>query len=218
MLETDLDLAALSLQLEDRPASEVVAWAVERFGDDLVLAASFQDCVLIDIATAVCPGIEVVFLDTGAHFAETIDYVEEVRRRYRLNLTVLHPSRQAEDWPCGTSRCCQLRKVEPLTDHLAGRRAWMSGLRRVETPERADAPVVGWDEARGVVKVNPLAAWSDRDVAAYAADHQLVTHPLAALGYHSIGCAPTTAPVAEGEHRRAGRWSGTDKTECGLHL
>lgn len=218
MLETDLDLSSMSLQLEEWPAPEVVAWAADRFGEDLVLAASFQDCVLIDIATAVAPGMEVVFMDTGAHFPETLEYVEEVRRRYRLNLTVLRPSPQADDWPCGSQRCCELRKVEPLTAHLAGRRAWMSGLRRVETPERAAAPVLGWDGARDVVKVNPLAAWSDADVAAYAAEHRLPAHPLTALGYHSIGCAPTTAPVAEGQHRRAGRWAGTGKTECGLHL
>ena len=212
------DLPRDAAELENRGAATVVAWARDRFGPGLVLTSSFTDCVMIDVATSVVPDIEVVFLDTGAHFPETLDYLEVVRRRYDLNLVVLHPSPGADAWPCGTARCCELRKVAPLAAHLATRTAWMTGLRRVETPPRANAAVVARDAAMGVVKINPLAAWSDRDVARYSAERNLPAHPLASAGYLSIGCAPMTAAVAEGDDHRAGRWAGTSKTECGLHV
>jgi phosphoadenosine phosphosulfate reductase len=211
-------LADLSARFERAPASTVVRWAWDRYGDGLVLASSFQDCVLIDVAVSVAPEVEVVFLDTGFHFPETLDYVETVRRRYDLNLRVVEPEPEARDWPCGTDRCCELRKVAPLARVLEGRPAWVTGLRRVEAATRTEAPLVGWDESRGMVKVNPLAAWSDLDVAGYTADHDLPVHPLTSRGYLSIGCAPTTRPVLPGEDARAGRWAGTDKTECGLHI
>lgn len=220
MLETELEweLGSLSAELESRPASTIVKWARDRFGAGLVLTSSFNDCVLIDMATSVEPGIEVVFLDTGAHFPETLDYVELVRRRYDLSLTVLHPGPESEAWPCGTKRCCQLRKVAPLAAYLATKAAWMTGLRRVETSQRANAAVVAREPAMGVVKVNPLAAWTQEDMDRYAAERGLPAHPLNAAGYPSIGCAPTTTPVPDGLDHRAGRWAGTAKTECGLHL
>jgi phosphoadenosine phosphosulfate reductase len=211
------ELAARSAELESAPASKVIAWAVERFGRDLVLACSFQDVVLVDLAVGLDPDIEVLFLDTGFHFPETMAFVQAVRSRYHLNLRVLTPGPEAEQWPCGTERCCELRKVAPLDAALAGRAAWLTGLKRVDAPTRADAPIVSWDEARGLVKVNPLATWSDDDVAGYLADHGLPIHPLMSKGYLSIGCAPTTRPVVPGEDPRAGRWSGMGKTECGLH-
>ncbi len=212
------ELAQVAGALDAATASEVLSWANGRFGDGLVIASSFQDCVLIDLATAIRPGIEVVFLDTGAHFAETLDYVEAVRQRYDLNLVVLTPGTEAEDWPCGSPMCCELRKVAPLVAHLADRLAWATGLRRADSPQRAGAPVVSWDEGHAVVKLNPLAAWSDADMAAYIADHELPVHPLTKAGYASIGCAPTTVPIGEGQDARAGRWPGSTKTECGLHL
>lgn len=209
--------AATSATLETSPPGTVVSWAVERFQGDVVLAASFQDVALIDVAVQVHPGINVVFLDTGAHFPETLEFVEAVRQRYGLNLTVTRPGPEAEDWPCGTARCCELRKVAPLRRELAGKRAWLTALKRVDAPTRAAAPVVGWDDTFGLVKVNPMATWTDDDVDSYLADHGLPVHPLVPRGYRSIGCAPTTRPVAPGEDPRAGRWSGTGKTECGLH-
>ena len=212
------ELDEMSARFERAPAGAVVRWAWERFGTGLALASSFQDCVLIDVAVSTAPEVEVIFLDTGFHFPETLEYVETVRRRYDLNLRVIHPEPEARDWPCGTERCCELRKVAPLARALEDRAAWMTGLRRVETANRSDAPIVGWDEARGLVKVNPLASWSDLDVAGYAADHDLPVHPLTSRGYLSIGCAPTTRAVLPGEDARAGRWFGTDKTECGLHI
>jgi phosphoadenosine phosphosulfate reductase len=157
-------------------------------------------------------------LDTGFHFPETLTYVEEVRRRYELNLRVLRPAVGPDEWACGTDQCCHLRKVEPLNRILAERAAWMTGLRRADSPLRADTPVVELDQARGVAKINPLAAWTDDQVAAYATEHDLPVHPLTEKGYASIGCAPTTSPVRNGEHPRSGRWRGMDKTECGLHL
>jgi phosphoadenosine phosphosulfate reductase len=204
-------------RLESAPASEAVAWALGRFGRDLVLAASFQDIVLIDLATALDPGIEVVFLDTGAHFEETLAFVEETRRRYDLRLNVTTPGPEADDWPCGSARCCELRKVAPLRRALAGKGAWITALKRVDAPSRAATPVVQWDDAFGLMKVNPMAAWTDADIDDYLADHHLPVHPLVPRGYLSIGCAPTTRPVGEGEDPRAGRWSGSGKTECGLH-
>jgi phosphoadenosine phosphosulfate reductase len=183
-----------------------------------VLAASFEDIVLIDLATKIAPGIEVVFLDTEAHFPETLSFVEEVRLRYGLHLTVTKPGPEAATHPCGSAQCCQFRKVEPLRRALEGRRAWLTSLKRSDGPTRADAPIAAWDDAFGLVKVNPLATWSEDDVASYLADHDLPVHPLISQGYRSIGCAPTTRPVAEGEDVRAGRWAGLDKSECGLHV
>ena len=212
------ELERIDAELQHAPASKSLSWAVERFGQEVVLAASFQDIVLIDLAVKVDPGIEVVFCDTGAHFPETLEFVGAVRERYGLNLTVTSPGPEAAEWPCGTARCCELRKVEPLRRVLAGKRAWITSLKRADAPTRARAPVVGWDRVFGLVKVNPLAAWTDDDIESYLEDHALPVHPLVPKGYLSIGCAPTTKPVAVGEDRRAGRWAGTGKTECGLHV
>lgn len=214
------ELAAQSARLETAPAGAAVRWAAERFGGELVIAGSFQDAVLIDIAEKVAPGIEVVFLDTQYHFAETLWFVEEVRRRYDLNLRVVSPLPEVQPdnrWQVDVEGCCGVRKVEPLARALAGKAAWITGLRRVDAPTRANAPVVSWDLARNMVKVNPLAAWTDADMAGYIADHDLPVNPLTERGYPSVGCWPCTRPVAPGEDPRAGRWSGKDKTECGLH-
>jgi phosphoadenosine phosphosulfate reductase len=219
LVDVDLDeLAHVSAELERKPASAAVKWAHDRFGDGLVLAASFQDCVLIDIAVKAVPEIQVVFLDTQYHFAETLWYVDRIRERYDLELTVMTPLVPPDDlWQTDTDECCAMRKVEPLARALAGKKAWMSGIRRAESPTRANAQIVHLDVGRGIVKVNPLAPWSDEDVATYKRDHRLLDHPLVAHGYPSIGCWPCTRPVAPGEDPRSGRWTATGKTECGLH-
>ncbi len=224
LVETDTDVELLRAEMAERsaafesaPAGLVMAWAAERFGKKLAVSCSFQDAVLIDIALAVQPDLEVVFLDTGSHFPETLEYVETVRARYDLNLTVTQPVEGADRWPCGTAQCCEYRKVRPLKQALAGKEAWITGLKRVDAPTRREAPIVAYDENWEMVKVNPLATWTDADIAGYAADHALPEHPLVARGYLSIGCAPTTRPVRLGEDPRAGRWSGSDKVECGLH-
>jgi phosphoadenosine phosphosulfate reductase len=211
------ELESVDAELAHAPASRVVEWAVGRFGPDLALAASFQDVVLIDLATKVDPQIEVIFCDTEAHFPETLSFVKEVRARYGLRLTITSPGPEAAAWPCGSERCCELRKVAPLRRELAGKQAWLTALKRTDAATRASAPVVGWDGIFDLVKVNPLATWTDEDVDSYLADHGLPVHPLMSRGYLSIGCAPTTRPVAAGQDRRAGRWAGTGKTECGLH-
>jgi len=212
------ELASIGEALETAPASTVIRWAVDTFGDALVMASSFEDLVLIDLVTKIEPAVEVVFLDTEAHFPETLEFVESARLRYELNLTVTKPGPDAAAHPCGSDQCCQFRKVEPLQRALVGKRAWLTGLKRSDGPTRAEAPVVSWDARFGLVKVNPIATWTDSDVTSYLADHGLPVHPLVPRGYLSIGCAPTTRPVAEGEDVRAGRWAGLDKSECGLHI
>lgn len=205
------------LDIEDAPAEDVVAYAAKRYGDQLILTSSFQNCVLIDIAARVRPGIHVLFLDTGYHFPETLAYVDDVRRHYGLDVTVARPSR-TDCPPCGAEGCCQRRKVEPLDQALKGKQAWMTGVRRADSARRAGTSVVEWDSRRELVKLNPLAAWSDLDMDNYVAEHNLLVHPLTSVGYTSIGCAPTTVPVIPGAHRRSGRWPGTDRQECGIHL
>jgi phosphoadenosine phosphosulfate reductase len=212
------ELAAVSARLERQPATAAIEWAAERFGDGLVLASSFQDCVLIDLAHQVVPDVEVVFLDTQYHFAETLWFVETVRRRYDLNLRVVSPEVDPDDrWLDDPDGCCAARKVVPMAKALAGRTAWMTGLRRDEAPTRATTPVIGYDVGRGMVKVNPIATWVEADVARYAEDRSLPEHPLRSKGYASIGCWPCTRPVGDGENARDGRWAGSDKLECGLH-
>ena len=213
----DAELAAVDGELATAPPTAVIAWALRRFDGRLVVASSFQDAVLVDVAVAVDPAVEIVFLDTGAHFPETYAYVEALRHRYGLNLTVVAPGPDAAAWPCGSERCCEHRKVAPLRAVLAGREAWITGVKRVDAPSRAGAPVVGTDPVFGLVKVNPLATWTDDDVAGYERDHELPRHPLLERGYRSIGCAPTTRPVGPDDDPRAGRWPGSTKTECGLH-
>jgi phosphoadenosine phosphosulfate reductase len=219
LMDVDLgELAAVTAELEHQPASAAVRWAHERYGSGLVLAASFQDCVLIDIAVKAVPSIEVVFLDTQYHFAETLWYVERVRDLYDLNLTVMEPLVPPDDlWQTDTDECCAMRKVEPLARALRDKQAWMSGVRRSEAPSRTNTQIVHLDVGRGIVKVNPLAGWSDDEIATYKQDHDLPEHPLVAQGYPSIGCWPCTRAVAPGEDPRSGRWSATGKTECGLH-
>ena len=185
-------------------------------GSRLVLAASFEDIVLIDLVSKIAPSIEVVFLDTEAHFPETLRFVEDIRVLYELNLTVTKPGPEAAAHPCGSEQCCQFRKVEPLRRALEGKRAWLTSLKRSDGPTRADTPVVSWDPSFGLVKVNPLATWTDRDIASYLADHGLPLHPLVPRGYRSIGCAPTTRPVAEGRTHApaAGRDSTSPSAAC----
>jgi phosphoadenosine phosphosulfate reductase len=215
---SDAVLAEISAQFETASATRIILWAVEAFGSRISLSASMTDAVLIDLATQVDPGIEVVFIDTGYHFPETLETVEAVRRHYGLNLRIMTVARQEEDlWKVDPENCCSAVKVGQLDRALVDKDAWMSGLRRAEASTRARAPIVARD-LRGLVKVNPLAAWSDADVAGYIRDHDIIVNPLTLRGYPSIGCMPCTKPVGDGEDPRSGRWADTDKTECGLHL
>ncbi|WP_444665243.1 phosphoadenylyl-sulfate reductase [Cellulomonas sp. CW35] len=214
------------VELEGAHPEEILAWAARTFGRDLVVASSMGDEVLVHMAARAVPGIEVIFLDTGYHFAETIgtrDYYADftdIRLRTVLPLRTV-AEQDAEHGPRLHDRdpnlCCALRKVEPLERGLAPYRAWVTGMRREDAPTRTDITVVGWDAKRGKVKLNPLAAWTQAQVDEYVETHGVVLNPLRQAGYTSIGCAPCTRAVAPGEDPRAGRWSGTSKTECGLH-
>ncbi|PRY51011.1 phosphoadenylylsulfate reductase (thioredoxin) [Geodermatophilus tzadiensis] len=207
-------------------ALAVLRWAGETFGDDFAITSSMADGLLAHLAGRAVPGVNVVFLDTGYHFAETIGTRDWVSAVMPITLVNVTPPRtvaeqDAEHGPDLHQRdpdlCCALRKVQPLAQALAGYTAWGSGVRRDEAATRAGTRVVDWDAKRGMVKVNPLAAWTQEHVDAYVAEHQVPVNPLQEIGYASIGCAPCTRPVAPGEDPRAGRWAGRGKTECGLH-
>src|SRR5437660_189587 len=184
---SDSHLAEVNARFEREPASAIIRWAVDEFHPRLMLSASMTDAVLIDLAVSVEPSIEVVFIDTGYHFPETLETVEVVRRRYGLNLRVMRqePPPPQPLWKVDPVNCCSTLKVAQLERALEGKDAWMSGLRRVEAETRADAPIVHRDP-RGLVKVNPIAAWSDLDVAGYIADHDVPVNPLVSRGYKSL--------------------------------
>ena len=208
-------LPAAAAKFADAPAADVLAWAVDTFGSDLTVACSMQDGVLVDLAVGADPDVEVVFLDTGFHFGETLSTARRMQARYDLNLVTLTPAEDAAAYDVdGTEACCAARKVAPLERHLAQRSAWVTGLRRAESPTRAGAATVEWDAARGLVKINPIVGWSDDDVARYVAEHDILVNPLRDKGFESIGCAPCTLPGSG----RSGRWAGSDRLECGLHL
>jgi phosphoadenosine phosphosulfate reductase len=212
----DEELAELNVEFERWPAPKIIQWAVDNFAPHLSLAASMQDAVLIDLATKVDPAIEVVFIDTGYHFPETLDTVEEVRRRYGLNLRMMTVAHHDEElWKVDPENCCSAVKVGQLDRALASKAAWMSGLRRDEAATRAKAPIVARD-LRGLVKVNPIATWSDLDVQGYIEDHEIPVNPLLIQGYTSIGCQPCTSMPTD-DDPRSGRWAGRGKTECGIH-
>jgi len=215
---TDAELAELNERFEREPAGTIIEWAVDSFHPHLCLSASMTDAVLIDLATKVEPSIEIVFIDTGYHFPETMETVEVVRRRYGLNLRVMTALPHAEElWKVDPENCCSAIKTGQLDRALTGKQAWMSGLRRVEAPTRVGAPIVARD-VRGLGKINPIANWSDLDVAGYVQDHDVPVNPLVDRGYPSIGCWPCTQQVEPGADQRSGRWAGLDKLECGLHL
>ena len=215
---SDEELADLNADFERSAASKIIQWAVGAFGPHLSLAASMADALVIDIATKVNPAIEVVFIDTGYHFPETLQTVETIRRHYGLNLRMMTVAPHDEAlWIADPENCCSSVKVGQLDRALNGKAAWMSGLRRDEAASRAGSPIVARD-VRGLIKINPIANWTQADCDAYLIDHGVPHNPLLDQGYASIGCWPCTKPVAEGADARSGRWAGRDKTECGLHL
>ena len=214
-------------ELNSASASDVLDWTDAQFGSHYVVASNMQDGVLVDMAARVRPRVPVLFLDTGYHFAETIgtrDAVESVYDITIINVTPEHTVAE-QDRLLGKDlfarepgECCRLRKVVPLRRALAGYSAWVTGIRRVDSPTRADSPVITFDEAFNLVKVNPLAAWTDADMQAYIDTNGILVNPLVDEGYPSIGCAPCTAKPADGADPRSGRWQGLTKTECGMHV
>jgi phosphoadenosine phosphosulfate reductase len=224
------DLSELARRANDElaaaTATEILSWAHETFGSGLMLTSSLADTVMIHLAEQVAPGIDVLFLDTGYHFAETIGTRDAVAAVHDVNLITLTPAQtpaeQDATWgkdlfASNPDRCCALRKTAPLDAALAGYTAWASGVRRADSLARASTPIVSWDLRRKIVKIAPIATWSDDDVAAYIERHGLMINPLLEDGYPSIGCAPCTSRAAA-DDPRAGRWAGLAKTECGIHL
>ena len=212
--------------LEGAPALAIVRWAVEALDGNITVAGSMQDAVLPHLVGQVLPGVDVLFLDTGYHFEQTMATRDVVNRLLPVTVVNALPrqtvaEQDAEYGPQLHDRdpnlCCFLRKVEPLARGLEPYDGWVTGVRRDEAPTRAGTPVVGWDDKHDMVKVNPLATWTMADIEAYQVEHGLPRNPLVAQGYPSIGCAPCTRQVAPGEDPRAGRWAGKDKTECGIH-
>ena len=214
-------------ELADAPAEEVIRWAVDTFGERICVTSSMTDAVIIHLAAAVQPGIDVVFLDTGYHFAETIGTRDAVEAVYPVKLLNITPSRTVKEQDAALGPrlygrnpdlCCYLRKVEPLERALAEYDSWATGLRRDESPTRANTPVVTFDAKKGKVKVNPIAAWTQADVDRYVSRWNVPVNELFKKGYGSIGCWPCTRRTKAGEDPRAGRWAMFEKTECGLHV
>jgi phosphoadenosine phosphosulfate reductase len=228
MTETDLQNLAErgAAELDGANADELLRWTEEHFGGNYIVASNMQDAVLVDLASKVRPGVDVLFLDTGYHFVETIGTRDAVEAVYDINVVNVTPENSVakQDELFGKdlfarepNECCRMRKVEPLGKALQGYSAWVTGIRRVEAPTRANAPLISWDKAFGLVKINPIAAWTDEEMQAYIDNNDVLVNPLVFEGYPSIGCAPCTAKPVEGADPRSGRWAGLSKTECGLH-
>jgi phosphoadenosine phosphosulfate reductase len=234
MTKTELQQLAErgAVELEGASAADLLRWTDENFGDaragsrGYVVASNMQDAVLVDLAAKVRPGVDVLFLDTGYHFVETIGTRDAVEAVYDVNIVNVTADNSVarQDQLFGKdlfarepNECCRMRKVEPLGKALKGYSAWVTGIRRVEAPTRANAPLVSWDKAFDLVKINPIAAWTDEDMQAYIDANDILVNPLVFEGYPSIGCAPCTSKPLDGADPRSGRWAGSVKTECGLH-
>jgi phosphoadenosine phosphosulfate reductase len=213
--------------LDGAPAQDVIRWASDTFGDRICVTSSMTDAVIIHLVSQVRPGIKVIFLDTGYHFAETIGTRDAVSAMYPVDVINVTPAQTVaeqdeEMGPRLYSRnpdlCCYLRKVVPLEKALEPYDAWFTGVRRDETDARSDTRVVQWDSRREMVKVNPIVDWTQEQVDAYIAENRVLVNPLVGEGYPSIGCATCTSRVEAGADARSGRWAGTGKTECGIHL
>ncbi len=219
-------LHELAERLEGRGPEEILAEAARRFPGKIRLASSFgpEDNVLTDVIARAGLPIEIFTLDTGFLFPETYQLWARLEARYGLRFQARRAdlpaagAGQPQPWETDPDACCQARKVAPLRAELAALDAWVTGIRRDQTPDRAGARVFEWDGRFGLVKVNPLVGWTSEDVWAHLRAHDVPTNPLHQQGYLSIGCAPCTSPVRPGEDPRAGRWRGREKTECGLHL
>lgn len=208
-------------------AEEVIAWAARTFPGTLAVACSMADAVLPHLVARQVPGVDVLFLDTGYHFPETYGTRDAVAASLEVRVVDVLPALSLEEQDAAwgprlyerdPTRCCALRKVEPLQRALTGYEAWVTGVRREDAATRTHTPLVTWDSSRNLVKINPLAAWTLDDLLAYAEEHRVVVNPLLADGYPSIGCQPCTRRVAPGDDPRSGRWAGFAKTECGIHL
>ncbi|MGH8890765.1 MAG: phosphoadenylyl-sulfate reductase [Acidothermaceae bacterium] len=212
--------------LEAASADEILRWAADTFGDRFCVLSSMADAVVVSLAAKARPGIDVVFLDTGYQFAETIGTRDAIAATYEVNVVTMSPEQTVAEqdkahgkdlFARNPDKCCALRKVAPLEVALANYSAWVTGVRRDDSPTRANTPVVQWDSRRRKVKLNPIARWTQDVVDAYIAENHILVNPLIDEGYLSIGCWPCTAKVDVGADTRSGRWAGRSKTECGIH-
>ena len=223
-----VDIEKYQAAAEGWHAEEIVCWGLEQFQRDIAVASSLgaEDVVLIDIAARLRPDFRVFTLDTDFLFPETYALIDQIERQYGLRIERARsrytPEEQAAArgaalWSREPDQCCNLRKVEPLTEKLAGLSAWITGIRRDQAPTRANARKLEWDKRFGLVKLNPLADWTWDQVWDYIRANDVPYNPLHDQNYPSIGCTYCTRPVQPEEDQRAGRWSGFQKTECGLH-
>ncbi len=223
---TDTELATWAGALEERPPEDILALAAERFAPRLGFATGFgrEGCVLLDLIARHRIPVDVFTLDTGVLFPETYDLWRRLERHYGIAIRAVRSAPAPGEaaslhrlWEVDPDRCCEIRKVEPLRAELSRFDAWVTAIRRDQTRARAAARAAEWDARFGLVKVNPLVYWSERQVSEYLARHAVPVNPLHERGYPSIGCQPCTTPVSPGEDPRAGRWRGRGKVECGLH-
>jgi phosphoadenosine phosphosulfate reductase len=228
MIDRDA-LKTYAAELESADPARIVRWAFDEFGSTLTFATSLgiEDCVITDMIARQSLPISFFTLDTELLFPETYALKDVIEKKYGISIKAVKPQHTvaqqavhegAELWLRNPDHCCELRKMQPLREQLAGYSAWMTAIRRDQTPERANAPVVGWDGRFGLVKINPLVRWTAADVQAYVHEHQVPYNPLHDQHYPSIGCVPCTSQVMPGEDPRSGRWRGSEKTECGLHF
>jgi phosphoadenosine phosphosulfate reductase len=222
------DLRRLSDALEEKSPEEILRWAVQTYHPRLTMATAFgaEGCVLLAMLADIEPNVLIFNLETGYQFPETLALREQFRERYGIEVAYVRADETVEQMErrCGgpiygtnPDECCRLRKIEPLKRALVGYDAWISAIRRDQTPDRAQAAIVEWDQKFNLIKVNPLANWTKQDVWAYIRSNEVPYNPLHDQGYPSIGCQPCTRAVALGEDDRAGRWSNFVKLECGLH-
>lgn len=225
-------IEAAGARLHDAPPEEILEWVFKRYGDGVTLASAFgntADAVLVDMVAKVAPGTEVFYLDTDFLFPETHDFIAKSREKYgdridlRMYKTDLTPEAQALKfgerlWERRPDQCCEIRKVEPIHQALEGKRAWITGIRRDQSETRANAPAVTWDGKFGLAKANPLVTWDEKRSWAYIFANDVPYNLLHDRNYPTVGCTNCTRAVMPGEDQRAGRWAGTDKVECGLHL
>lgn len=223
-----MDLAEVSLKLNDARPQEILRWAVEAYGDKLTMATAFgpEGCIILHMLSEIDPKVRVFNLDTGYQFAETLELRERIAARYGIEVEYVRSAVSVPDYEAShggpiygsdPDRCCRDRKILPLQRGVEGYDAWISAIRADQSTHRARADVVGWDAKFGLVKINPLLKWTKRDVWAFVVANDVPYNPLHDQGYPSIGCWPCTKPVNQGDDERAGRWAGQAKTECGLH-
>jgi len=217
-----------SLALEDASPEEILTWAVEKYHPKLTMATAFgpEGCLILSMLAKIEPEVYIFNLDTGYQFQETLDLRDRMAAHYGMEIVLEQPELPVEQFEAANGgpmyqsepdQCCFHRKIVVLRRVLAEYDAWFSGIRRDQSPYRANAPIVGWDKKFGLVKISPLANWTKERVWKRIVDEKVPYNPLHDQGYPSVGCQPCTRPVAAGEHERAGRWTGTAKTECGLH-